>query len=117
MFTNAMKSMAIGALLLALLWRPSAGYDVVLQLVICISAVIVMLQAGFAGKFWLTAAFLAMALIFNPVVPVVLSAGTTRWLNSACVMMFALSWILLSTRRPELAIPVIRNRVPKSESF
>lgn len=117
MFTNIVKSVAIAALLLALLWRPSGTFELVLQWVICISAVMVMLQAGFAGKFWLTAAFLAMAVLFNPVVPVGLSESTTHWLNSACVMMFALSWIALSTAKPKLAIAATRNRTRESESF
>src|SRR5258707_217008 len=112
MFTNVMKSVAIGALLLALLWRPSPGYELVLQLVICISAMMVMLQAAFSGKFVLGGTFLAMAVLFNPVVPVELSGGTTRWVNSACVMMFGLSLILLSASKPRLSIPSITDRTP-----
>jgi len=114
MFTNVMKSIAIGALLLALLWRPSAGYELVLQLVICICAVMVMLQAAFSGRFVLASAFLAMAVVFNPVVPVGLSESTTRWLNSASVMMFGLSLVLLNASKPKLSIPVVRKRTPES---
>jgi len=117
MFTNVMKSVAIGALLLALLWRPSAGYELVLQLVICVSAMMVMLQAAFSGRFVLASTFLVMAVLFNPVVPVELSDNTTRWLNSACVMMFALSLVLLSAGKPRLSIPSITDRTPGSESL
>jgi len=117
MLTNIMKSVAIGALLLALLWRPLAGYELMLQLVISISAVMVILQAAFAGRFLLAGGFLVVVVLFNPIVPVELSDSTARWLNSACVMMFALSMAVLSAAKPRLSIPSITNRTPGSESL
>src|SRR2546426_5382386 len=39
------------ALLLGLLLRSSAGYQVVLQFVVCVSALVVVAQAGRAGKY------------------------------------------------------------------
>ncbi len=117
MFTNIMKSVAIAALLLALLWRPSAGYELVLQVVISISAAMVMLQAAFSGRFAAAGTFLAMAVLFNPVVPVTFSDSTARWVNFGCVMMFALSLVLVSAGKPRLSIPSITDRTPGSESL
>jgi hypothetical protein len=73
MFTNFMKSAAIAILLGPVLWRPPAGYELVMQVVVCRSAMMVMRQAGFASRYFLAAAS-AAAVLFNPVAPVVLSS-------------------------------------------
>jgi hypothetical protein len=116
MFTNIMKSVAIAALLLAALWRPSAGYGLMLQALIFMSALMVMLQAALSGRFLLASGFLVAAALFNPVVPVPASVLTSLWLNAACLMLFMFS-VILSRSKPALSIPSITGRTPGSESL
>ena len=117
MFTNIMKSVAMAILLGAVLGRPSAGYELALRLVICMSAIMVMLQAGFASRFFLAAIFVAIAVLFNPIAPVVLSSGAALGLNWVCLAAYALSLAVLRTQKPRLSIPSITDRTPGSESL
>ena len=46
MLTTTMKLLSVGVLLRAVLWQPSAGYELGLQLVVCAGATLVALQAS-----------------------------------------------------------------------
>ena len=75
MLTNKMKWMSIAALVAALVWRPSAGYEILLQFVVCLGACLVVAQAWHAGKYVWAGVFLLLAVLFNPVAPVSLPRG------------------------------------------
>lgn len=116
MLTKMMRWVSIAVLLLAVLQLPTAGYQVLLEIVVCVSALLVFAQAVRAGKYFWAAGFVAIAVLFNPVVPVALSRGTFLWLASVCLMTFLISLVVLK-RRPILSIPSITNRTPGSESL
>lgn len=116
MSTKSMKGVSIAVLLLAVLRLPSASYQVLLEIFVCVSALLVVTQAVRAGKYFWAAGFVAIAVLFNPVVPVALSRKTFLWLDSVCLMTFLVSLAVLK-RQPTLSMPSITNRTPGSESL
>lgn len=119
MFATIMKSVSIAALLLAAMsWRSVTNYQLLLlQLTVFMGAVVVAQQAVRAKRYLWTAAFAAIALLFNPVVPVPRPTGDLFLLMIfVCVAPFAISLAALKTQ-PTLSIPSITDRTPGSESL
>ena len=116
MFTKTMKWVSIMALLLAFVWRPSTPYQLMLEILICVSALMVVAQAWRAGKYLWAAGFVAVAALFNPVLPVAISRTAFLWVDALCMVTFLVSLAVLK-RRPILSIPSITNRTPGSESL
>ena len=116
MFTKIMKWFSIAALLLAVFWRSSANFQLVLEAVVCVTGILVVMQAVRRGKYLWAAGFLAIALLFNPVVPVALSRSAFLWLDVLCIVTFLASLAVLK-RHPRLSMPSITNRTPGSESL
>ena len=118
MFANIMKSISIGALLLAAMsWRSAADYQLWLDLAIFMGALVVAQQAARAGHYLWMAAFAAIALLFNPVAPVPRPTGALYLLMIfICLTPFAISLAALKTA-PLLSMPSITGRTPGSESL
>ena len=116
MLTKIMKWASIALLLPALFWRSSASYHLVLELVVCMGALLVVVQAVRAHKYFWATGFLAIAMLFNPVVPVEPSRTMFLWLGWVSLATFTLSLAVLKSR-PMLSIPSITNRTPGSESL
>jgi Family of unknown function (DUF6804) len=116
MFTKTMKLVCAMALLLAALWAVSPGVGLLLDILVCVGAMAVATEAVTQPKYLWTAGFVAIAVLFNPIVPVVLSRKAFLWLDVACLLAFLLSLNALK-RQPILSIPSITNRMPGSESL
>lgn len=116
MSTRIMKWVSIMALLVALVWRPLTSYQLMLEILICVSALMVVAQAWRAGKYLWAAGFVAIAVLFNPAVPVAISRTTFLWLDAFCIVTFLVSLAVLK-RHPRLSMPSITNRTPGSESL
>lgn len=116
MFTKIMKWVSAAVLLLAVLWRPTASYQVLLEIVVCVSGLLVVTQAVRAAKNFWAAGFVAIAVLFNPVVPVAISRTKFLWLEVACLLAFLVSLAVLK-RGPMLSILSITGRTPGSESL
>jgi hypothetical protein len=116
MLTRIMMWVSIPALLLAALRVPTGSYQVLFEVVICLSGLLAATQAVRAGKYLWATGFAAIAVLFNPVVPVALARRTSLWLDLVCLMTFLLSLAALKTR-PTLSIPSITGRTPGSESL
>ena len=116
MLIKIMKWVSSVVLLLAGLHLLTASYQVFLELIVCISGLLVLTQAVRSSSYIWAAGFLAIAVIFNPVVPVVLYRKTFLWLDWLCLMTFLVSLAALK-RQPVFSIPSITNRVPGSESL
>ncbi len=116
MLTRIMKWLSVTALLLGLLLRSSAAYQVVLQFVVCVSALVVVAQAGRAGKYLWAVAFTAIAVFFNPILSVALSHKQFLWLDWTSVVLFLLSLAVLKPI-PVLSVPSITDPTPGSESL
>ncbi len=116
MFTRIMKWVSIAVLLLAALRLPTGSYQVLFEVAVCMSGLLAATQAVRAGKYFWAAGFLAIAVVFNPVVPIALSRKIFLWLDWVCLAAFLLSLAALK-RQPTLSIPSITNRTPGSESL
>ena len=121
MLTKTMKWITIGALVAAaILWRSAANSQVsqfLLGFVVCLGASVVVLQAGRVKKFVWAGGFTAIALLFNPLVPVFPFGGEWgRLLVLLTLVPFAVSLVTLRTQ-PLLSIPSITDRNPGSESL
>jgi hypothetical protein len=91
MLTKIMKWVCIAALLLAVIWRSSANYQIVLEFLVCAGAILVVLPAWRTGKYPWAAGFIAIALLFNPVAPIVLPHPISMWVDLVCLVSFGLS--------------------------
>ena len=117
MIAEVMKLLAaVGALLVAALPKPGAAYQVALECVVCLCSVMVVREAALARKYFWLIAFGAIAVLFNPVVPVVPSHKVSIWLDLVCVLMFLASLAVLHAR-PAFSIPSITDRTPGSVSL
>ena len=118
MLTKIMRWVPIVALLLAVMFWPSAAnYQLLLDLVVCVGAIVLVPQAVRAKEYLRAAGFVAIALLFNPVVPVLRHSGNLFLLMIfVCIAPFAVSLAALKTR-PLLSIPSITDRNPGSESL
>jgi len=116
MVTRIMKWVSIAALLLAVLRLPTASYQILLEVVVCVTALLVVTQAVRTGKYFWAAGFIVIAVLFNPVVPVALSRKTSLWLDLVCLAAFLVSLAALKTK-PLLSIPGIINPSRPSQSL
>jgi hypothetical protein len=118
MYTEVMKWVSIAALLLTLaFWGSASTYQSELSLVISAAATIVFIQAVRAKSYPWAGGFLAMALLFNPLVPVFrLSGDMSIAIVALAIAPFSMS--LMSLRpQPLLSIPSITDRTPGSQSL
>jgi hypothetical protein len=116
MLTKIMKWFSITGLLTAMFWQPSEGLGVLLQMVVSVSAVLVVVQAVQARKYLWGIGFLSIAVLFNPVAPIAFSRGGYLWLNFVCLAMFAISLAALKTR-PLISVTGIINPGRRSQSL
>lgn len=96
MLTKTMKWISITMLLLALFWQPLQNHQVTLEILICAGALLVVMQAWRAQKYFWTTGFIAIAVLFNPIVPLVLTRRTFFLLELACLGAFLLSLLVLT---------------------
>jgi hypothetical protein len=118
MRTNIVKWVSIAALLLtASFWSLVAEYQLALNVVVSVAAVVVAVQAFQQKKRLWAAGFLAMVLMFNPAVPVFRLSG---WFSFCLIVLsiapFAFSVTALKPR-PLLSVPSITNQSPSSEAL
>ena len=118
MLTNAMKHVAIVILVLtAVLWGYAPVYARVLGFIVATAAVLVAIQATRARRYRWVAVFYAVAIAFNPIVPLGAFSGTFGFaLIVAAFALFTLSTRALKTQ-PVMSIPSITDRNPGSRSL
>ena len=118
MFTKLMKWLSIIALLLGVFMTSSvSGFRIGLEMVVSVAAVLVVAQAFRSGKYVWGIGFTAIAVLFNPVVPVPLPYRPFLLLDLACIAAFVVSLAKLQWY-PIPAVPSITGRNPTgSESL
>ena len=114
MFTKTMKVVCVAALMLMAFWQASAGAEFVLDILICVGAMTVATQAVSRPNYIWTTGFVLIAVLFNPVVPVVLSRNIFFVLDLTCLLAFLISLEALKNQR-RIPIPSSSNRTSKSE--
>ena len=98
MLTKIMKWISIAGLLLAVLWRPSENYQVLLQFVVCVGALWVAWGAYRSAKHLWAVGFAAIAMLFNPIQPLTLSREMFLWADLVSTAAFLASLVLLKTK-------------------
>ncbi len=116
MLTKIMKWVSVAVLLLAVLRLPSESFQVLLEIVVCVSGLLVVTQAVRRAKYFWASGFLEIAVFFNPVLPIALSRRIFLCLDWVCLAPFLLSLAALK-RQPTLSMPSITGRTPGSESL
>jgi Family of unknown function (DUF6804) len=116
MHTKIMKWLSIAVLLLMGLGLPVGSYRVGLEIVVCVTALLVVTQAVRAGKYFWATGFSVMAVLFNPVVPIALSGNAPLLLAWVCLTAFLMSIVALR-RQPTLSAPSITSQAPRGESL
>jgi len=109
MTTKIMKFASITALLVALLWRPSAGYLFVLQGTVFAGAILVAVQCYRVGRVRWSFVFAAIAALFNPVSSPEFSRVAFLALDAICITLFAASFYVLKTE-PQLSMVSVTDR-------
>jgi len=118
MHTKVMKWVSIAALLLAVVfWSSAANYQPELNLVVSVAAVVVLVQAFQKRKYRWAAGFLAIALLFNPLLPPFQLAGKIALLIVVLsIASFAMALVSLKSHRL-MSVPSITDRNPGSRSL
>jgi hypothetical protein len=118
MSSQITKWCSIAVLLLTLLfWASAANYQLELNLIICFTGVIVLVQAYQAKKYRWAAGFLAVVLLFNPLIPVFQLAGAVGL--SIVILSTGLFATALVALRPlqVMSMASITDRNPGSQSL
>jgi len=115
MMTNIMKWAAITILLLVVLFRVVSS-QVLVAIVVCVSAVLLVRQAIRAGKYSWAVVFVAIAALFNPIVPIARSGSDILWLNALGLVTFLTAALALRSGR-RLTVLSITSRLPRRESL
>ena len=106
MLSKIMKWVSIVVLLPAVFWQAPAGYQLVLQLMVCAGAILVAWEAYSSAKQIWAIGFVAIAVVFNPFQPLTFSPNLFLWLDLASVATFLASLVVLKAP-PRCAIPSI----------
>jgi Sec-independent protein secretion pathway component TatC len=117
MLTEIMKWVSVVTLIAAVFTQYSSrNFMMPVQLIVCVAAGLVFVQAIRESKRFWAAGFLGIALLFNPVVPVALSRRAFLWLDAVCLAMFLFSLALLKTS-PRLSVASIVDPGPRNQSL
>jgi hypothetical protein len=116
MFTSIMKWFSVLALLWGLLWSWSAGFRMALEMAVFVAATMVLVQAMRIGRYGWGVSFIALAVLFNPALPVPPTHRLFLGLEWFSIGAFLVSLAALKTR-PQLSIPAISGLMPGSESL
>jgi hypothetical protein len=114
--TKIMKCVSITMLLLAVLRLPVASHPVLLAIVVCVSALLIAAQAVRAEKYSWAVGFLAIAVLFNPVIPIGRSGRDVLWIDGIGLGAF-LAAAAAFKARPALTVLSITSRLPRRESL
>jgi hypothetical protein len=116
MLTKIMMWVSIVVVLLVLLGLPVTGEKMLLEIVLCVSGLLVICQAVRAGQYVLAAGFLPIVAAFSPVSPIAVSGTSFVWLSWIGLAAFLVAVTVLKTERT-LSMPSITNRTPRRESL
>ena len=116
MLTKITMWVSIVVVLLALLGLPVTSEQVLVEIVVCASSLLVICQAVRAGQYLLAIGFLPIIVAFSPISPIAVSGRAFLWLNWIGLAAFMVAVIALKTERT-LSMPSITNRAPRGESL
>ncbi|HEV2113836.1 MAG TPA: DUF6804 family protein [Terriglobales bacterium] len=92
-----MSWVSVIALAPAVFLVSSANYRTVLQFIVCWTAAMIVIQSFRAEKYGWVATFCAIALLFNPIVPVAIPRPVFGWLTVGTLGLFVASLFYVRT--------------------
>jgi hypothetical protein len=118
MLTKIIKFVAVGILLFAgMRWHYAPNDQLLFGSIVCAGSIIAVYHVLRAQKRLLACEFLGVALLFNPVVPVLAPAGNLSLLVVWISMALIASSLIIFRVQPILSIPSITDRNPGCESL
>ena len=117
MLTKIIHVVSLGILLLTgMLWHYAANAQLLFDSIVCAGSVLAVHHAIRAQKRLLAWEFLGIALLFNPLVPVIRPADNLSLLAVWIVIVLIVASLVTFKTQPLLSIPSITIRNPGSES-
>ena len=113
MFMKSVSWVSVIALVPAVFLISSVNYRIAIEFIVCAAATLIFVQAFRSRKYEWAAAFLVIALAFNPILPISVSDNHFRWLEIACMGTFLASLFYLKTTMPRPAM--ISIATPRSQ--
>ena len=107
--TKTMKWLSVTMLLLAVFRLPVASHETLLSIVVFASGLLIVAQAVRSRKYLWAIGFLAIALLFNPVVSIALSGRDVLWLNGIGLAAFLMAALAFDGRPARPARPTYNN--------
>ena len=102
-------------LLLIAFWCSSPDYKILLQVTVCTAACVAAFHSGEHHRYILATVFAGMALLFNPVVPIMFSSGAFLWVGWASIAMFLCALVLLK-HHERVPFSSIADAIKRDES-
>jgi hypothetical protein len=99
MLTKIMMWVSIAVVLLTLLELPVTSEPLLVEIVVCVSGLLVVCQAVRAGQYLLATGFLSIVVAFSPISPIAISGRAFLWLNWIGLAAFLVAVIVLKTER------------------
>ena len=109
MITKMMTLVSIALLLAAVFWRPSTGYELVLHVMVFVTALVLMVHAYRMDKVRWSFAFAVIAALFNPITSPEFTRAIFLLIEAVSIGLFAVSLYVLRTQSP-LAVDSIPDR-------
>jgi hypothetical protein len=114
--TKIMKWVSISMLSLAVLQLRVASHPILLELVVCVSGLLIAAQAIRVGRYSWGVGFLAIAVLFNPVIPIASAGRDVLWIDGVGLAAFLAAAVAFKTR-PALTVLSITSHLPRRESL
>ncbi len=112
MYPKTMISISVAALAIGLFMTSNPDYRILLQFLVCASAVLIVLHSVRAQAEYLWAgAFCCVAFVFNPIVPVALPSRGLSLLDLACMALF-LVYYRVCKAKPRVSTASIAGHSP-----
>ena len=93
----------------------SGGYLELFNMLVCLSALLVVAEGFRGAKYFWASGFVAIAVLFNPIVPVTLPGRMFLGMDFVCIVTFMVS-LALSKRQSMLAVLPLTNGRLRSKS-
>lgn len=116
MFGRIMTGFAIAGLAVVLLWRVPSSFQLAVQTLGCVAAVLLVLKSFESSRIWMALVFIAVAMSLNPVVTPGLPTAAMMAAQATGLMLFAVS-AFIYRGQPRMSIASITDRTPGSESL
>ncbi len=116
MLTKILKCCSVIALLATVVLRPSGGYALSTQFLICAAAITAVVESWKTGKPAVAIIFMLVAIGFNPVFPVPMSQRIFLGTTTLALGVFTVSLATFRSQ-PRLSMASITDRTPGSESL